>query len=214
MLYSKLANQSSVNDQNGLKAACNYYCYGAGTIKYIKEQILPELRSTPPPDMDPVTLACLEELMLAQAQECFWLKAVKDKTKDSLIARLAASVSDHYDRAAEYATESKAITAEWAHHMGAKHHHFAAAAHFRASEDCLQKSKYGEQIRRLMEAVSATTEALNVDGRYLSVTMKGDLATLRDKAREVLKDAEKDNDMIYLGKLCQWPCRMIKYLTE
>lgn len=171
----------------------------AGTFQYIKSTVLIDLRSAPPEDMDAITLACLEQLMLAQAQECFWLKAVKDGNKDSLIARLAASVSDYYDQAAEFGTQSASITSEWLHHMNAKQHHFAAAAQYRASEDCLNKSKYGEQVSRLQEALSAASDALKEHGRYLNVTVKEDLMGLKEKITDVLKGAEKDNDIIYLG---------------
>lgn len=36
-------------------------------------------------------------LMLAQAQECFYEKAVKDNMKASIIAKLAAQVADYYE---------------------------------------------------------------------------------------------------------------------
>src|SRR5690606_3857789 len=102
---------------------------------------------------------------------------------------------------AEFGTQSSAITSEWIHHIGAKHHHFAAAAQFRASEDCLNRSKYGEQVSRLQEALSAANDALKEHGRYLNDTVKSDLAGLKEKVTDVLKGAEKDNDIIYLGIL-------------
>lgn len=202
-LYANLANQSPRTDAAGLKTACNYYMAAAGTFKYIESVVLPELRSAPPEDMDAVTLACLEQLMLAQAQECFWLKAVKDGNKDSLIARLAASIADYYDQAAEFGTNADAITSEWVHHMGAKHSHFAAAAQYRASEDCLNRSKYGEQVARLKEALSTVNDAVRQHGRYLNATVKDDLLGLKEKVMDVLKGAEKDNDIIYLGIIPQ-----------
>ena len=87
--------------------------------------------------------------MLAQAQECFWLKAVSDKNKDSVIARLAASVSDYYSSAAEFGEKSSSVRKEWTSHMEAKCRHFGAAAQYRQAQDCLEKSKYGEEVYRL-----------------------------------------------------------------
>lgn len=197
-LYSQLAGQSPKTTPQGQKAACNYYCAAAGVLKYLKEEIIPELRSTPPEDMDAMTLECLEQLMLAQAQECFWMKAVDDNNKDSVVARLAASVSDYYDVAAEFGTKSTSIRSEWVHHMCAKQHHFAAAAQYRASLDCLQRSKYGEEVARLKDALEAASTAIKVEGRYISKTILTDLQGLRDKLADTLKGSEKDNDLIYL----------------
>lgn len=216
-LYSQLATACRDTAQTGLKAACNYYCASAGVLKFLKESAIPGLRSTPPEDMDAMTLACLEQLMLAQAQECFWLKAVSSDSsshnatitniasnsgsssskKDSVIARLAASVSDYFDAAAEFGAKSSAIRAEWIYHMNAKHHHFAAAAQYRQARDCLEHAKYGEEIARLSESLDTVKEALT-QSRYLNDQVRHDLEGLKEKVADVLKNAEKDNDMIYL----------------
>lgn len=169
-------------------------------MSYLKTSVLPELRSTPPEDMDAITLECVEQLMLAQAQECFWLKAVVDGHKDSLVSKLAAKVSDFYDAAGELAIKSASISSEWIHHMSAKHHHFAAAAQYRAACDCLEKSKYGEEVARLKDALDAVNDALK-EARYLNKTVLGDLQGLKEKVTDTLKGAEKDNDLIYLKQV-------------
>ena len=80
-------------------------------IKYLKEEVIPELRSSPPEDMDHMTLESLEQLMLAQAQECFWKKAVIDGTRDGIVAKLAEQISELYKLAEEFGVKSNAITA-------------------------------------------------------------------------------------------------------
>ena len=181
----------------GLKAANNYFCQGAGVIAYLKSDIIPDLRSTPPEDMDTMTLESLQRLLLAQAQECSWSMAIKNGYKDLLISKLAAKVSDYYDQAAEHATKSDTISTEWIHHMTAKHHHFAAAAQYRAALDCLEKRKYGEEVARLRDSVTCVNEALK-EARWINKTVLGDLNGLKIKVTEDLKRAEKDNDVIYL----------------
>ena len=148
--------------------------------------------------MDIITLESLQQLLLAQAQECFWSKAVKDGLKDSLIAKLAAKVCDFYDKAAEYGTRSDIISTDWIHHMTAKHHHFAAAAQYRASLDCLDKRRYGEEIARLRDSLVCVNEALK-ESRWINKTVLGDLNGLKARVTEDLKRAEKDNDVIYLN---------------
>ncbi len=197
-LYSQLAMSLNRNTSEGLKSACNYFCLSAGVISYLRTDIVPELRSAPPEDMDEMTLESLEHLLLAQAQECFWQKAVKDGLKDGSIAKLAAKVSDLYDQAGEFGVKSDTISSEWIHHMTAKHFHFAAAAQFRQACDCLEKRKYGEEVARLKDSLVCVNDALK-ESRWINKVVLGDLNGLKNKVQEDLKRAEKDNDMIYLS---------------
>ena len=155
------------------------------------------MRAAAPEDMDPMTLECLEQLQLAQAQECFWHKAVKGDSKDALIAKLAAKVSDSYSQASDWGIKSEAIRSDWIHHMTAKHHHFAAAAQYRAGRDCLEKRKYGEEVARLRDSLACANEGLK-ESRYVSKSVSDDLSALKNKVQDDLERAEKDNDMIYL----------------
>ncbi|TQS32120.1 hypothetical protein Golomagni_07575, partial [Golovinomyces magnicellulatus] len=199
-LYSQLAINTPRGNTDGLKTAANYFSLGAGVLLHMKTVVLPELRmSDPPEDMDEHTLEALQQLLLAESQECFWQKAVMDGFKDASIAKLAAKVSDLYNAAGEAAVKSDAISGAWIHHMTAKHHHFAAAAQYRAACDCLEKRKYGEEVARLKDAVACVTEGIKeTKGGYLNKTVVDDLNALKRKAEEDLKRAEKDNDMIYL----------------
>ncbi|CAI6338206.1 unnamed protein product [Periconia digitata] len=196
-MYSQLAMSSNRSTPDGLKVAANNFCFAAGVLAHLRDNILPELRTTPPEDMDTMTLECLEKLVLAQGQECFWQKAVKDGMKDATIAKLAARVSDLYNEASEAGIQSDSVSSEWIHHMAAKHHHFAAAAQFRAACDCLEKRKYGEEVARLRDSLTCVNEALK-EQRYISKLVLADLNGLKNRVTEDLKRSEKDNDMIYL----------------
>ncbi|KAI1842757.1 hypothetical protein JX266_011078 [Neoarthrinium moseri] len=199
-LYSQLAVTCNRSDTEGLKTAASYFNQSAGVLKHVKEQIIPELRTTPPEDMDEHTLESLLQLQLAQSQECYWQKAVMDGYKDASIAKLAARVSDLYNTAGEAAMRSEAISSSWIHHMSAKHHHFAAAAQYRAACDCLEKRKYGEEVARLQDAVACVNEGLKESrGGYLNKIVVDDLNGLKRRVEEDLKRAEKDNDLIYLN---------------
>lgn len=196
-MYSQLAFSANRSTSDGLKTACNYFQLAAGVISHLRISIVPQMRSIPPEDMDAMTLECIEHLMLAQAQECFWQKAIKDGLTDASIAKLAAPVSDLYMQAGDLGIKSEAISSEWIHHTFAKHHHFAAAAQFRAACDCLEKRKYGEEVARLRDALACVNEALK-EARYINKVVQGDLGGLKTKVQEDLKRAEKDNDVIYL----------------
>jgi programmed cell death 6-interacting protein len=196
-MYSQLAMSSNRSTPDGLKVAANNFCMAAGVLAHLRNTVLPELRTEPPEDMDVMTLESLEKLVLAQGQECFWQKAVKDGLKDATIAKLAARVSDLYDEAREAGIQSDSISSEWIHHMNAKHHHFAAAAQYRAACDSLEKRKYGEEVARLRDSLSCVNEALK-EQRYINKLVLADLNGLKNRVSEDLKRAEKDNDMIYL----------------
>ncbi|KAJ6085885.1 hypothetical protein N7486_010166 [Penicillium sp. IBT 16267x] len=197
-LYSQLAYALNRTTADGLKQACNYSCQAAGVLSHLRNDILPDLRTSPPEDMDDMTLQSLEQLLLAQGQECFWQKAVKDGLKDASIARLAAKVSDFYGDAGDLAVKSNAISTEWIHHMTAKNHHFAAAAQFRQALDCLDKRKYGEEVARLRDALNCVKEGLK-ESQWINRTVLGDLNGLKSRVTDDLKRAEKDNDVIYLS---------------
>ncbi|KAK3689322.1 BRO1-like domain-containing protein [Podospora appendiculata] len=199
-LYSQLAISSNRSNTDGLKTAASWFSQAAGVLTHMKKEVLPELRmANPPDDMDDATLESLIQLLLAQSQECFWQKAAMDSYKDASIAKLAARVSDLYSLAGEAAMKSEAISSAWIHHMSAKHHHFAAAAQYRAACDCLEKRKYGEEVARLSDAAACVNEGLReCKGGYLSKAVVDDLYGLKKRVDEDLKRAEKDNDMIYL----------------
>ncbi|KAL2141174.1 hypothetical protein VTI28DRAFT_2720 [Corynascus sepedonium] len=199
-LYSQLAMSSNRSNTEGLKTAASYFSQAAGVLNHIKTEILPELRMpNPPDDMDEATLESLAQLFLAQSQECFWQKAVMDGYKDASIAKLAARVSDLYNLAGDAAMRSEAISSAWIHHMTAKHHHFAAAAQYRAACDCLEKKRYGEEVARLADAVACVNEGLReCKGGYINKAVVEDLQGLKKRVEHDLKRAEKDNDIIYL----------------
>ncbi|KAI2634109.1 BRO1-domain-containing protein [Hypomontagnella submonticulosa] len=199
-LYSQLAIASNRSSTDGLKTAASYFSLSAGVLTHLKNEVIPELRTTPPEDMEEHTLGSLIQLQLAQAQECYWQKAVMDGYKDASIAKLAAKVSDLYNEAGEAAMRSEAISSSWIHHMSAKHHHFAAAAQYRAACDCLEKRKYGEEVARLRDAVACVAEGLKESrGGYLHKAVVEDLNGLKRRVEEDLKRAERDNDVIYLN---------------
>lgn len=195
-LYSQLATNSR-GSSDGLKTACNYFSMAAGVLHHLQTTIIPDMMSTNPEEMDPLTMECLEQLMLAQAQECVWQKAVIDRLKDLTIAKVAAKVSDYYAVAADFGTKSEFIRSEWIHHMKAKHFHFAAAAQYRGACDALEKRKYGEEVARLRDSYDCVTQALK-ESKYVNATVLADLQALKERVQEDLKRSEKDNDVIYL----------------
>lgn len=196
-LYSQLAASLVGASPTNIRTACKYYCFCAGVLEHLRVDVIPDLRDTPPDDMDDMTLESLQEVMLAQAQECFWHKAVNDEIRDAAIARLAAKVAELYTSAGEFATKSQGIGTEWMHHMTAKSRHFAAAAQFRQSLDCLEKRRYGEEVARLRESLYQINEGLK-ESKWIHQILLADMNGLKARVSQDLARSEKDNDVIYL----------------
>jgi len=82
-LYSQLATAQSRDTADSLKRACVYFQQAAGIFEHLSHQA-DDLRLPPGvviDDFTEPTVTCLEFLMLAQAQECFWQKAVLGSSK-------------------------------------------------------------------------------------------------------------------------------------
>lgn len=104
--YSQRGHQQNLKTTEGVKFAFNFFQLAAGAFAMLKENVpvwFPTVIST---DLSPATLASLESLMLAQAQECFLLKAIVDKKSPSVISKLAAQAGDLYDQAYDAAGAS------------------------------------------------------------------------------------------------------------
>jgi programmed cell death 6-interacting protein len=77
-LYSQLATAQSRTTADSLKRACQYFQQAAGIFEHLSGQTN-DLRLPPGvvvDDFSESTVSTLKFLMLAQAQECFWQKAV------------------------------------------------------------------------------------------------------------------------------------------
>jgi len=81
VLYSQLAASEDRSNPNGLKQAITFYQNAAGTFKHLAASATPQLKASTTKEEMPLELtepfiSSMEFLMLAQAQECVWQKAV------------------------------------------------------------------------------------------------------------------------------------------
>jgi len=82
-IYSQLATSQSRTTAESLKRACQYFQNAAGSFEFLLTQAN-DLRLPPGTvveDFSEPTITSLKFLMLAQAQECFWQKAVLGFTR-------------------------------------------------------------------------------------------------------------------------------------
>lgn len=196
-LYTQMAVEQDRSSDEGLKKSCLYFQYAATFFGYINKVAEQDEHLILPLDLQKGTIETLQILSFAQAQEVFWLKATRDKVKDSLVSRLAIQVSDFYAKVLANANRSEGFRTEWIHHITVKRGHFQAAAEFRASVVSVSSSNYGEEVARLQRAKNAIS-AVDSSLRFVSETVRQDLQGLNEVVDETLRTSEKDNDLIYL----------------
>ncbi|GBE87997.1 pH-response regulator protein palA/RIM20 [Sparassis crispa] len=207
-LYSQLAASADRSTPQGLKQAIAYYQNAAGTLNYLASASVPQLRSSITPDDMPLELteaflASLEFLMLAQAQECVWQRAVMDNLKNGLIAKLAGRVASLYGSSLTKVKEASpsirhVFPSHWLAHLETKQLHFEAAAQYRKSVDDLEANRYGEEIARLNQALLTAKKGYDTARRGgVASAVLHDIKSLLDNVQKSTSRAERDNDLIY-----------------
>ncbi|KAG0167349.1 pH-response regulator protein palA/rim20 [Apophysomyces sp. BC1015] len=202
-IFSHLGCNESRISTEGIRKACNYFQHAAGCFKYVQTDILPDMRTVPPTDLSHESLNACISLMLAQAQECVWQKAVMEHMKHGTIARLAIKVADFYE-----AIEMGTLPPEWQTYVQIKASYFAANAQFQKANECISQAKYGEEIARLrlaefhnrkaLDAIASTFGFLRGAVVQLPRSLLNDIRQLEESIERDLMRAEKDNDVVYL----------------
>ncbi|KAM7384194.1 hypothetical protein PAMA_011508 [Pampus argenteus] len=195
-LASQIASEQNLDNDEGLKAAAKYYQLASGAFGHIKDTVLSALNREPTMDISPETVGTLSLIMLAQAQEVFFIKATSDKMKDAVIAKLANQAADFYgdafkqcqykDNLPKYFYFQEVLPV-----LAAKHCIMQANAELHQSVLAKQKKRFGEEIARLQHAAELVKTVASRYDEYVSVK------DLTDKINRALTAAKKDNDFIY-----------------
>ncbi|XP_048386174.1 programmed cell death 6-interacting protein isoform X3 [Stegostoma tigrinum] len=211
-LASQIASEQNLENDEGLKAAAKYYQLASGVFQHIKDTVLSTMNRELTMDTSPDTVGTLSLIMLAQAQEVFFLKAAADKMKDAVIAKLANQAADYYgdafkqcqfkenlpktnqlpdqthlyDPLNEYFYFQEVLPV-----LAAKHCMMQANAEYHQSVLAKQQKKFGEEISRLQHASDLVKTVGSRYDEYINVK------DLSDKIARALAAAKKDNDFIY-----------------
>ncbi|CAI2029999.1 hypothetical protein SEUBUCD646_0H03060 [Saccharomyces eubayanus] len=186
-MYSLLALDSNSDSAESLKKSCLYFQIGAGCFKYVLDHQATLKTETV---VDDSTAKALTSLMLAQAQECFWFKAVQDKHKDSLIAKLSQQIVDFYAESIRDSQKGKLIRNDWTNHLKAKKAYFDAVTYYRMALSFNEKKQFGSMVKALQTALKFVNEStLSSNAKFKTVI------------ESALKEAQRDNDFIYLQQV-------------
>ncbi|XP_072303611.1 programmed cell death 6-interacting protein isoform X2 [Eucyclogobius newberryi] len=190
-LASQIAAEQNLDSDEGLKAAAKYYQLGSGAFGHIKDTVLSALNREPTMDISPETVGTLSLIMLAQAQEVFFLKATSDKMRDGVIAKLANQAADFYGDAFKQCQYKDNLPKEVLPVLAAKHCILQANAELHQSMVAKQKKHFGEEIARLQHSAELVKTVASRYDEYVSVK------DLSEKINRALAAAKKDNDFIY-----------------
>ncbi|XP_077362543.1 programmed cell death 6-interacting protein isoform X2 [Festucalex cinctus] len=190
-LASQIAAEQNLDNDEGLKNAAKYYQLASGAFAHIKDTVLSALNREPTMDIAPETVGTLSIIMLAQAQEVFFLKATTDRMKDAIIAKLSNQAADFYGDAFKQCQYKDNLPKEVLPVLAAKHCIMQANAELHQSVLAKHKKHFGEEIARLQHAAELVKTVASRYDEYVSVK------DLTEKINRSLTAARKDNDFIY-----------------
>lgn len=197
------------SELDGMKKAYHSFQAAAGLLNFINDNFL----HAPSTDLSREMVRTLSNIMLAQAQEVFTEKQIRDHGKPSIIAKLAAETSHLYHNANETLTEiviAGNIDSVWGLYCQVKEKYFASIAHFQQACFEEEKGKYGVAVARFNTALNVMKEAMsaaktnsgrfarypslsNEPGAAMLETIKASLAQITERAAT----AKRENDVIY-----------------
>eukprot|EP01041_Mallomonas_annulata_P006038 gene6038-12173_t len=198
--------------EEGIRTACLHFQQAGGIYKLIKEKILPSIRGGVSPDLSDDGLDMVKQLMLAQAQVCYYEKAILQRKtggsmKPQILSKLANQAALYYKTAFAFAkggTMSPHVDAFWPAHIDMQAKTYAGAAEYWAAVGAKEIAKqrgsgYGEEIARLLRAESFLKSALAIAQQGgLSPVLKAAPEQLLQHVTTLRHAAEKDNKTIYL----------------
>jgi programmed cell death 6-interacting protein len=200
-LYSQLGVKQPKYGGDSLKLACRYFQWAAGIWTYLREEI--ETFSPPPSvDWSTATLLSLEQLMLAQAQECFLQKAISDQMKDTMVAKLASQLAYLYNASLSAAQNPSMkggciFEGSWSSHIASKSFYASALAYYYQAREMETREKPGESIAFLNLSEQTIKKALDHHSKQLKAELLTELKNLQTTVNTTKAKTERHNNLVF-----------------
>ena len=180
-----------------LKKYCMQFQRSAGCFDYLLRQ----LKSSPSNREGLIgllseSLEFLKWLMLAEAQELVWQKAIVTKSKDTLIAKLAMQVSEYYSFAFKFSEKDNSVNRKFFYHVLVKLSHFRAVFHWRMANHSQENFQYGVQILHLRLAAEYIADG-SIGKPFIDEAVLKDFEGLEKIIMSTLRIAQKNNEFIH-----------------
>lgn len=195
------ALNEDVHNEHALQLAAKYFQVASGIFLALKSDAPAALgQRSYPTDLNPSILDILHYIMLAQAQEAIFVKAVQNNMTDVSLSKLASQCSDYYGECYKLIQIVKALWPEkdWFNHFHAKQLAFNAISDFHQSATAGVAKKFGEEIAWLKHAS---------ENFKLAETKSGLPEFLQTYQKKIIKrheEAEKENDFIYHARVPEY----------
>lgn len=204
-VQSQLALSADRATLNGIKQACNCFQASAGAFAFLRDNIsMKASGSSSTVDITVESAGMLERLMLAQAQECFFEKAVSDSKPSLLCGKLARQVGLYYEEALAALVLpplSQHFDRAWIAHVQLKAAQFHGEACYRIALELHEKEDIAEEIARLSIASSSLAAAKKTAGRGVVAPLLDAVSKLETNVNYNLEQAKKENDRVYLMRV-------------
>ncbi|KAL1132118.1 hypothetical protein AAG570_010076 [Ranatra chinensis] len=192
-LQSAVAATQSIESDEGLKLAAKLFQQASGIFTHLKNSVISAIQVEPTPDLSPETLSALASIMLAQAQEIFVYKAIRDRMKDGIIAKLCSQCEDYYADALKL-TQKETVRhiweKEWLPTIAGKQAAMHGLAEYYQSMTCKVNRAVGEEIARLQNSLELLKAGQSKSGRNM-------FQEYVNRVERGLVEAKKENDFIY-----------------
>jgi len=195
-LSTQIGAAQDLSVDEGMKKAVKMFQVAAGIFSAVSTP--PPSSSSeqkPTPDLSPESAAALASLCLAQAQEVVLQKALSDKKKDNIIAKLAKHADDLYMETGNLMQKDSVKSLwdkSWFTLMSGKQAMYSGLVQLHQARVCRVEKAIGKEISRLQVARDLLTKA-GQSGQDCQKWI--DLCSL------ALEEAKKDNDFIYFEKV-------------
>ena len=216
-LHSHIGSRVDRTTNEGIKLAQKHYQQSAGALDCIQDNYINKIKGDTNSDFGPINvnvLSMCKELMLAQAQLCFYEKAVKERKaglmKPGIIAKLAAQTSAFYQTVVDLSTIGlcgTSIDPSWKTHATFQSKCFIAAAEYWKSQGAkenaeMKGSGYGAEITRLTRSEIAMNDALKYANKQkLKLAVTNGPNNLLKTIIAAKDSAIHDNQTVYMENI-------------
>ncbi|CAN6252490.1 unnamed protein product [Urochloa humidicola] len=198
---SRIAAAHSRATEEGVRAACAEFQRAAGAFRAVGEMMEEEVGTTV--DMTSQASAMLERLMLAQAQECCFERALAGGKSPAVCSKVAKQAALFYEEA--YAALvapplQNHFERSWVSQVQLKAALFNAEACYRYAIDLHEKTDIGEEIARLQVGVNGIVDAKR-SARGAPGPLYDYASRLEQDINKSLETAKDENYRIYLFRI-------------
>ncbi|CAD5220413.1 unnamed protein product [Bursaphelenchus xylophilus] len=187
-----------LQDDEELRQAVGFFKSSANIFDYLKNEAMHLVHDELPKDMQPQLLNALGQLMITQANEIMYIKAVKDKNSPAILKTVAMQLSDSYGQLYKLFNYEQArgiVDKHWYTVIQAKEYayHAFAAKHQYDEIEPQKLASLEERLGRAREIVEMLEKAVEL----LPKNFEKELADAKNEKEKL----DKDNNFIYHARV-------------